>query len=177
MHIRQTEKSDLEDILSVERTAFGSEEEAKLVSDLLSDSSAEPIVSLLAYQADQPVGHILFTNAVLDPTQSVTASILAPLAVVPGFQNQGIGGKLIERGIIILERMGIDLVFVLGHPTYYPKFGFEPAIPFGFDASYPIPEKNHDAWMVRALSYDSKENFNSKVICADMMMKPEYWRE
>ncbi len=177
MHIRQTEKSDLEDILLVERTAFGSEEEAKLVSDLLSDSSAEPIVSLLAFQADQPIGHILFTNAIFDPTQPVTACILAPLAVISEFQNKGIGRKLIERGIIILARMGIDLVFVLGHPTYYPKSGFEPAIPFGFDAPYPIPEKNHDAWMVRALSSDSKENFNGQVICADMMMKPEYWRE
>ncbi len=177
MHIRQTEKSDLEDILFVERTAFGSEEEAQLVLDLLSDSSAEPFVSLLAYQADQPVGHILFTSARLEPEQSVTASILAPLAVIPEFQNQGIGGKLIERGMIILERMGLDLVFVLGHPAYYPKFGFEPAIPFGLDASYPIPEKNHDAWMVRELSSDSKDKFNGKVICADMMMKPEYWRE
>ncbi len=177
MHIRQTEKRDLEDVLFVERTAFGSEEEAKLVSDLLGDSSAEPIVSLLAYQADQPIGHVLFTNAKLDPELSVKASILAPLAVIPEFQNQGVGAKLAERGIIILERMGIDLVFVLGHPTYYPKFGFEPAIPFGLDAPYPIPEKNHDAWMVRALSSESKENCNGKVICADMMMKPEYWRE
>ncbi len=177
MHIRQTEKSDLEDILFVERTAFGSEEEAKLVLDLLEDSSAEPIVSLLAFQADQPIGHILFTNARLEPEQSVAASILAPLAVLPEFQNQGIGGKLIERGIIILERMGINLVFVLGHPPYYPKFGFEPAIPLGLDASYPVPEKNHDAWMVRSLSPESKENCSGKVICADMLMKPEYWRE
>ena len=65
-------------------------------------------------------------------------AILAPLAVVPDAQGQGIGGALIEHGLSLLQRSGVGLVFVLGHPGYYPRHGFEPAGRLGFDAPFPI---------------------------------------
>ncbi|CAE7242442.1 yjhQ, partial [Symbiodinium pilosum] len=81
----------------------------------------------------------------------VQAVILAPLAVHPDFQSKGIGGQLIREGLRTVEAKGTGLAFVLGHPGYYPKHGFKPAGALGYDAPYPIEDKNADAWMVQAL--------------------------
>jgi putative acetyltransferase len=177
MIIRKTMETDLEDALVVERAAFGSDEEAALVRDLMGDNSAGPTVSLLAFIDGRAVGHILFTRAHLEPVAPLSLYILAPLAVIPEFQNQGIGGALIEKGIQILSEADVDLVFVLGHPAYYPRFGFKPAGVLGFAATYPIPEKNADAWMVQALKSEILEQYSGTVVCADTMHKPKYWRE
>ena len=167
----------MDDVLSVIRAAFDSDEEAQLVSDLLSDKSAEPVVSLLALQENRAVGHILFTGAGSDPGLPVSMSILAPLAVAPRAQHKGIGGKLVTHGCRLLSQTGTDVVFVLGHPAYYPRFGFKPAGALGFDAPYPIPEKDADAWMVKFLREESSAFSRTKIICADALQKPEYWRE
>jgi len=178
MHIREALKSDLDDVLSVERAAFGHEREADLVRELLEDPSANPLVSLLAFKDDLAVGHILFTTARLTNNQNTASlAILAPLAVVPEAQKQGIGGKLIERGLQLLSTSGVDLVFVLGHPEYYRRHGFKPAANLGFEAPYPIPEKQADAWMVQALRPDIIGSVRGKIICADALNKPEYWQE
>jgi len=177
MFIREALNTDLPSVLSVERAAFGSDEEANLVKDLLCDPSAKPLVSLLAFQADRPVGHILFTTARLEPEDPLSISILAPLAVVPDSQKQGIGGKLVEYGLGVLSRSAVDLVFVLGYPAYYRRYGFKPAGILGFDAPYPIPAKNADAWMVQTLQPGAVGAFGGKVICADKLNKAEYWRE
>lgn len=177
MIIREALDSDLDDILSVERAAFGSDEEANLVRDLLGDASAQPIVSLIAIHQNRVAGHILFTRAHLEPESPVSISILAPLAVVPDAQKQGVGSQLVEKGLQVLVKSGGDLVFVLGHPAYYPRFGFKPAGKLGFEAAYPIPGKNAEAWMVLPLRPDVVGAFSGKVICAHMLNKPEYWRE
>lgn len=178
LHIREAVATDLDDVLSVERSAFGHEEEAQLVKDLLEDPSAQPVLSLLAFQKDRAVGHILFTTARLSGTKEATPIvILAPLAVVPDAQQQGIGGKLIEQGLALLTQSGVDLVFVLGHPEYYPRHGFKPAGHLGFEAPYPIPDVNADAWMVQALRSGVIGTVGGKVVCADALDKPEYWRE
>jgi len=80
MNIRKALSSDLGSVLSVERAAFGSEEEANLVKDLIFDPSAKPIVSLLASQTDRAIGHILFSAARLEPEAPLSVSILAPLS-------------------------------------------------------------------------------------------------
>jgi putative acetyltransferase len=177
MEIWKTSKKDLGDILSIQRSAFQSNEEAVLVKDLLGDPSAEPVVSLLAFDGGRAVGHVLFTQARLEPGTSLSVSILAPLAVVPDFQNRGIGGELIDHGLGILKKAGGDLVFVLGHPQYYQRYGFKPAGKLGFEAPYPIPEKNADAWMVRSLRSGVFGVFSGKVICADKLNKAKYWRK
>jgi len=178
LHIRETSDSDLEDILFVERMAFGYDKEAELVRELLQDPSAKPILSLLAFEDGKAVGHIFFTTAHLEKIQdTVSVVILAPLAVVPDTQRQGVGGKLIERGLQLLSKSGVDLVFVLGHPEYYPRHGFEPAGKLGFEAPYPIPDEHADAWMVKALRPGVIDSVCGKVICANMLNRPEHWRE
>ncbi len=177
--IRQTSDSDLQDILEINRRAFGEEDVASLVEGLLKDATAQPLLSLLAFVDGKPVGYILFTRATLEgQTDQPKIQILAPLAVLPEFQKQKIGGKLITEGISQLRKSGTKLVFVLGHETYYPRHGFIPdAKSFGFPATYPIPEKNKDAWMIYPLVRNALNGKTGKVICADFMNNPEYWHE
>lgn len=176
MHIIEACAGDLQDVLLVQRLAFGGDEEAELVRDLLRDPTAQPVLSMLAREHDESVGHVLFTAARLEGTsRDVPSSILAPLAVIPRAQRQGVGGRLIERGVQRLADWGIELVFVLGHPDYYPRYGFEPARPHGLSAPYDISPP--DAWMVRQLRGDVLGSVSGSVVCAEAMDRPEYWRE
>ena len=175
--IRESNSSDLHNILAVERAAFGSEEEADLVRNLLNDPTAEPRLSLLALQKQQAIGHILFTGGYLNPEIDLKVSILAPLAVIPDYQKQGVGGRLIKEGLAILEKEGVDLVFVLGHPSYYPLHGFKPAVPAGFEPPYYKPQEIADAWMVQSLSPSLWGSYEGLVKCAETLDRLEYWRE
>ena len=178
MIIREASELELNDVLLVEKEAFGYDKESNLVKDLLSDLSAQPFFSLLAFHDDRAVGHILFTSARLEGSQNDTSiSLLAPLAVIPDFQKQGVGGKLVEHGLKHLANSGVGLVFVLGHPDYYPRYGFKPAGVQGFEAPYPIPEEHANAWMVQELHPGVIGNVSGKVRCADVLNKPEHWRE
>lgn len=177
--IRESKPKDFSDIIAVETAAFGSDEEANLATDLLKDSSAEPTVSLLAFDKEKAIGHILFTRAYIgDKTNHALAYILAPLAVIPEYQKQGVGGLLIKTGLQILKEKGVEIVFVLGHISYYPNHGFiTDAKSLGFPAPFPIPKKHADAWMLQFLTTNSKLINQGKIICADEMNKIEYWRE
>jgi putative acetyltransferase len=177
MNIRKTTDADLSDILLIEKAAFQRDSEAELTRDLLSDPTAEPRVSLIVTIEDQPVGHILFSNGHLENHPEVKVSFLAPLAVLPKFQKQGIGGALVKKGLEYLEDLGVDLVFVLGWPDYYPRFGFKPAGKIGLEAFCPIPEKDADAWMVKALRQGLIGSVSGKLIPCDALSKPELWRE
>lgn len=177
MTIRPTTQADLEEILSVERAAFKRENEVNLTAAILADPSAEPRLSLMAYIDDQPVGHILFSKGTLTNHPDVALSFLAPLAVLPKFQRKGIGRALIKMGLELLTKANVDLIFVVGHPTYYPKFGFKPASKLGFDPTYPIPSKVADAWMVQALKPNIIGQVSGRVICCDALNKPEMWQE
>ncbi len=178
MRIGEVSASSLQDVLLVERAAFGRDDEAELVRGLLDDPSATPRLSLLAWVNDRPVGHVLFTSVRIDDApQPVSAAILAPLAVVPDAQRQGVGGRLIEHGLSVLSDRGVELVFVAGHPAYYPRHGFEPAMPHGFAPPYPMPPEHQDAWMVRALRKGLIGSIHGRVVCADALHRPEYWRE
>ncbi len=175
--IRESTSSDLQAVMEVEREAFGSEENAILVRDLLSDPTAEPRLSLLAILGDQPVGHIIFTQAIFDPPISVKGAIQGPLAVIPAHQKEGVGGRLIETGLDILRSRGVDWVFVLGHESYYPKFGFTPAQKQGFEPPHPFPEKYTNAWMAMALTPTLIAAYQGLVIPADTFDDPRYWGE
>ena len=169
---------DLAVALDVERSAFGQDEEANLVRALMADPTAEPRLSLLAMAEGRAVGHILFTGASVEGAhRPVAASILAPMAVTPKAQSQGYGGQLIAEGLRRLTSAGVELIFVLGHPGYYPRFGFEPALPLGFEAPFPIAEEHADAWMLLALRNGVVGSVAGKVKCADALNRPELWRE
>lgn len=176
--IRETQEADLDKLLSVIRAAFGSEVEADLTNALLDDPSARPSLSLLALKNNRPVGHILFTAArIVGPENPPSASLLAPLSVVPDTQGKGVGGRLIAEGLNRLRKTSIDLVFVLGHPDYYPRHGFETAANHGLNAPYPIAEEHTDAWMVQALRPDLLGTCAGTLTCANAINAPEYWQE
>lgn len=177
--IRETTDDDLSSIMDVEEQAFGSNEESNLVLDLLNDETAKPALSLLAFSGSTAVGHILFTRVYSDNSEyEPLMHILAPLAVSPDYQGKGIGGKLIKKGLELLRIMSSEVVFVLGHENYYPKFGFMPdANRLGFAPPYPIPDKNADAWMVQVLDDNKVFDHPLKIRCADQLSKPEYWKE
>lgn len=167
--IRETNTDDFNDIMTVEKQAFGYDKEAKLVAELLADKTAEPMVSLLAFYQDEAIGHILFTRAYFDNQEAQPMMhILAPLAVKPEYQRQGIGGMLIQAGIEKLREIGSNFLFVLGHKEYYPKYGFIPhAAKFGYPAPYPIPDEYSDYWMVQAISPKGFDAGKGKIRCSD----------
>ena len=179
MDIRRSVESERSQLLDIHRLAFGHDEGsvvAQLVNDLLDDHSAKPILSLVAVEDGRPVGHVLFTHAVIaSKARSIPAQILAPLAVLPNEQNKGIGEKLINEGLRILEDSGTRFVFVLGHPTYYPRFGFIPAGAQGFEAPYLIPVEHAEAWMVLALKGNAMNTKAGKVQCSKTLDEPRYW--
>ena len=76
-----------------------------------------------------------------------------------------------------MRREGTGLVFVLGHPGYYPRFGFEPAGRLGFKAPYPIPDEAAEAWMVQELSPGFIGRVSGTVRCCEVLDRPEHWQE
>ena len=181
MNIRNTTEEDEAAVRELHGVAFGPQAGvviADLAIALLHDATATPLLSLLATDDRIPIGHVLFTSVrVSGSKEPACASILAPLAVLPDRQGQGVGTKLVERGLLLLGESGCELVFVLGHPEYYPRFGFRPAGRLGFAAPYPVPDENSEAWMVLELSRGRIGMVQGGVQCADALSKPEYWRE
>lgn len=177
--IRATTAVDAGVIAEVHARAFGYGKEAELTAALLQDQTAEPMVSLLAFANNEPAGHILFTKAALAGNyHSPLMHILAPMAVLPEFQRKGIGGRLIMAGLKQLQDMGSQMVFVLGHKEYYPKYGFRPhAMEMGYPAPYDIPEKFSEYWMLQPLGENGFNLPKGRVSCADTLNKPEHWRD
>jgi putative acetyltransferase len=125
--IRPETTADQDAIRQVNRLAFGQDDEARLV-DALRDGGYVR-VSLVAEQAGQVVGHILFSDLpIITGAGSVPALALAPMAVLPEFQRQGIGSALLRTGADECRRCGQRIVVVLGHPNFYPRFGFSPKL-------------------------------------------------
>lgn len=178
--IREATALDLNELLTVEEKAFGEEEGpeiVEMVTNLLDDPTARPLLSLVALENEKIVGHVLFTRAQVDSNEQLSVVILAPLAVAPERHNRGIGGMLIETGLKMLAERGVQLVFVLGHPGYYPRHGFKIAGELGFEAPYAIPEEVAGAWMVQELRPGVIGTVSGTVRCARTMDRPEYWRE
>jgi len=124
--IRAEHPQDLPGVRYVNELAFGQLLEASLV-EKLREQCAEAL-SLVADEGGRVVGHILFTPVVVEHgTRRIVGMGLAPMAVVPERQRLGIGSQLVRRGLEIVAERGCPFVIVVGHPQYYPRFGFEPA--------------------------------------------------
>jgi putative acetyltransferase len=123
--IRAETPEDISAVRQVNQLAFGQPDEAELV-DRLRQPCAESL-SLVA-EEDGIVGHILFTPVVVESRgRRIVGMGLAPMAVRPDRQRAGVGSRLVKRGLEILRERGCPFVVVVGHPEYYPRFGFEPA--------------------------------------------------
>ncbi len=134
MTIRPERPEDASRIREVHQRAFGQPAEAELVEKLRA-SGCESL-SLVA-DDDTVVGHILFTPLVVEgPERRVVGMGLAPMAVLPDRQRQGIGSQLVTLGLEVLRARGCPFVVVVGHPEYYPRFGFEPASKHGLASQW-----------------------------------------
>jgi putative acetyltransferase len=139
MRIRPETEADQAAVFSINAAAFPTDAEAKLV-DLLR-ASAEPLVSLVAADNHDVVGHIMFTPVTLEPYDDLQLMGLAPMAVSPSRQREGIGTALVNAGLEACRALGIGVVAVLGHPGYYPRFGFRPSSQWGINCEYDVPEE------------------------------------
>ena len=146
MHIRDERRADAEGVRAVNLAAFETSAEADLV-DALREQAA-PLLSLVAEDAGTIVGHILFTPVTLVDGPNLPLMGLAPLAVVPERQRQGIGSRLLLEGLDRCRDTGVAAVVLIGHATYYPRFGFVPGSRCGIRCEFDVPD---DVFMVHEL--------------------------
>lgn len=156
IEIRAEAPGDYEAVRRVNESAFARPQEAALVDALR--AAARPHVSLVAAAAGRVVGHIFFSPVTIEPDgasivaggggddrggdgDSPPAAMgLAPMAVAPERQRRGVGSQLVRAGLEHCRRHALGAaVFVLGHPDYYPRFGFTPAAARGFRCEYDVP--------------------------------------
>jgi len=137
--IRLEQEGEIAEIHSVNAAAFTTSAEAILVDNLR--KSASPFISLVAEHNGKIIGHILFTPVTLPVSSPVRVMGLAPMAVLPENQRQGVGAALVKAGLTACNDLGVGAVVVLGHPDYYPKFGFVRASHFGLRSEYDVPDE------------------------------------
>jgi putative acetyltransferase len=153
MEIRAEQSDDVEAVRRVNVAAFRREGEADLVDALRGGAST---FSFVAIKSGQIVGHVFFSPVAIAGTCADDLLIfgLAPVAVLPDHQRQGIGSLLIQHGLKECARLGGSAVVVLGSPAYYPRFGFTPAKEKGLGCEYPVPD---EAFMVLELESGALE--------------------
>lgn len=139
MEIRNEENQDWSGVQAVNEAAFGAPAEANLVA--LLREKAHSLISLVAVEESMVVGHIMFSPVVLSGHFKLKIMGLAPMAVLPAYQRKGIGSALVQAGLEHCKEFGFGAVVVLGHPAYYPRFGFSPAINFGISCEYSVPDE------------------------------------
>jgi putative acetyltransferase len=141
MIVRQERPEDVAGIRHVNEQAFDGPAEADIV-DLLR-ARGKVALSLVAAQDDRIVGHILFSPVMIESEGELCASAvgLAPMAVLPELQKQGIGSRLVKHGLEQCRKAGYQCVVVLGHAEYYPRFGFLPASRYGLKCVYDVPDE------------------------------------
>ncbi|WP_281558035.1 N-acetyltransferase [Thalassomonas sp. RHCl1] len=174
MNIRVSTEQDKQDIFQLHRDTFEKDEAeavAQLTLDLLEDNTALPLLSLVAEQDGEIIGHILFSSASVEGTDIGQGYILAPLAVQSNHQGRGIGTALIHKGLETLKARHACFVLVLGDPKYYSRVGFTAGhgISPAYELAYP------QAWMALELKKDALKNIKGKVQCARSLSPAQFW--
>ena len=146
--IKQETSSDFQTVENLVKAAFEHAEytdhdEHNLVKRLRKSEAFIPELSLIVMQDDrEPVGYILFTKIMINNGKEKYPSLaLAPVAVLPEYQGKGIGSQLILEGMDRAKSLGFQSVIVLGHPEYYPRFGFVPASTYRITAPFEVPNE------------------------------------
>lgn len=155
---RPEKHGDAGAVYALNQAAFERAAEAELVNRLREDAS--PVISLVAEDSEEVVGHILFSPVDLSDQPDLVLMGLGPMAVKPERQGRGIGSELVLQGLGSCERLGCQAVFVLGHPAFYRRFGFMPASKFGITSEY---EDAGDAFMAREIERGSLEGRSGTV--------------
>jgi putative acetyltransferase len=138
--IRPEPPEDSAAVRKVNEEAFGSSSEADLVEKLRSRQAYTH--SLVATDGDKVMGHILFSPVTIDSRNTGFDALgLGPMAVLPSYQRKGAGSQLVRTGLQECKRLGHEIVVVLGHPDYYPRFGFVPASTHGIKCEYDVPNE------------------------------------
>jgi putative acetyltransferase len=149
--IRAEISEDIPAIYHIHTAAFGQANEADLVDALRRHNALT--ISLVAIQDGHIVGHIAFSPVTITSSTATIAALgLAPMAVLPAYQRRGIGSQLVEAGLTACHHTTYGVVMVLGHPHYYPRFGFVPAKPLGIVWEHDAPD---EAFMVKEIQKDA----------------------
>lgn len=161
--IRQETPSDIAAIHDVNKQAFdGREAEARLVDVIRKSENFIPELSLVAEENGQILGHILFSCVHIETENgAVYAIALAPMAVLPGTQKQGIGSKLVRHGLEECKNLGHAIVIVLGHTDYYPRFGFSASLAKSLECPF---GDCGEAWMAVELIPGALQGMRGKVV-------------
>ena len=137
MEIRKERPDDVAAVRDVNRRAFGQDQEANIVDALRTNGGA--LLSLVATVNGQVVGHIMYSP--LTVAENVNGVALSPMAVLPEYQRQGLGTRLIEAGNRKIKDAGYPFIIVVGHADYYPRFGFRPANEYGIKSEWDVPDE------------------------------------
>lgn len=144
--IRPETAGDAAAVRAVNDAAFGRPDEGRIADALRVHAK---YFGLVAVDADAIVGHVAFSPATLHCYSALFPIVaLGPMAVSPAWQRRGIGSALVREGLAACARRGDDVVVVLGHPAFYPRFGFVPARPLGVMSEWDVPD---DVFMVAEL--------------------------
>ncbi|HEY9747487.1 MAG TPA: N-acetyltransferase [Allocoleopsis sp.] len=139
MQIRTETPADYPAIADILLQAFGQDAEALLVERIRQSDRYIPELSLVAEKEGVVVGHLLFSYIDLVGVETLPVLGLAPLAIHPDYQRQGIGSALVQAGLAKAEDQGEAIAIVLGHPPFYSRFGFEPSVNYGIASPFPVP--------------------------------------
>ena len=176
MNIRLTQETDLDSILKVIETAFSDEENKvimNLVLELSKETTSPSIKSLVAEVDNQVIGYVSFSPIFLKSDTNIIGYILAPLAVSPENQKQGVGSNLIKSGIDMITKDGVGVLLVYGDPAYYGRFGFNEEIGRSFVPPYTL--QFPFGWIGMMLNETSIPEQPIQFECVSSLSKPELW--
>ena len=140
--IRKETKNDYDQISLVNDLAFSQKQEGELIVNLRKRTEFLSGLSLVAESDNKIIGHILFFPVYIKSENNRIQTLsLAPMSILPGYQNKGLGGSLVNSGLRIAIELGFTSVVVLGHPKYYPKFGFKKASKWKIKAPFDVPDE------------------------------------
>ena len=151
IEIREECHDDIAAVHDLNRQAFGQDQESNIVDVLRANEAA--LLSLVATVDDRVVGHIMYSPAVVG--DNITGAALGPMAVLPEYQRQRIGSKLIKAGNRKLKDAGCPFIVVVGHADYYPRFGFRPASKHRIKCEWDVPD---NAFMLLVLDQAKMES-------------------
>ncbi len=177
MIIREASNADIPALIDFHMQVFGDihgKEVIKLVQDLMKDSNfdAGGTVSLILEDEQHILGHVMYSPMCLDEQPDKKIYILAPNAIIPSRQRQGLGKKLITHGLEKLKEYGVDIVLVYGDPAIYKRLGFtaEHHIKAPYALSF-----SAEAWLAQELNTGALATTKGEVRCVEALFNPIYW--